>query len=80
MTPSVDLDAINDSVVLPDDLARDAARERQQHLTKPAGALGALEELSVWLCGRAGQLPTVAPSIASASWCSPRTTASPSPA
>ena len=57
MTPSVDLDAINDSVVLPDDLARDSARERQQHLTKPAGSLGVLEELSVWLCGVQGSCP-----------------------
>jgi nicotinate-nucleotide--dimethylbenzimidazole phosphoribosyltransferase len=31
--------------------AQDAARERQKILTKPAGALGRLEDLSIWLAG-----------------------------
>ena len=38
-----------------------AARERQQRLTKPAGSLGALEELSVRLAGLAGQCPPPVP-------------------
>ena len=33
----------------PDLAARAAAAERQQHLTKPAGALGRLETLALWL-------------------------------
>lgn len=31
--------------------AREQARDRQARLTKPTGALGRLEELSVWACG-----------------------------
>ncbi len=34
-----------------DDAARDAARELQLRLTKPAGALGRLEELAIWAAG-----------------------------
>ena len=41
----------------PDETARTAARERQERLTKPSGALGRLEELSVWLSGVTGQCP-----------------------
>lgn len=33
------------------------ARDRQAQLTKPVGALGALEDLSVQLCGISGQCP-----------------------
>lgn len=42
----------------PDQSARTAARERQAMLTKPAGSLGRLEELSVWLAGAQGSCPT----------------------
>lgn len=35
----------------PDEEARDAARTLQSRLTKPAGALGRLEELHVWAAG-----------------------------
>jgi nicotinate-nucleotide--dimethylbenzimidazole phosphoribosyltransferase len=45
------LDALGAAVTRPSELARDAARSRQARLTKPAGALGRLEELSIWLCG-----------------------------
>jgi nicotinate-nucleotide--dimethylbenzimidazole phosphoribosyltransferase len=42
----------------PDEDARMAARERQAVLTKPAGSLGRLEDLSVWLAGVQGSCPT----------------------
>lgn len=42
----------------PDDAARDAARALQLRLTKPAGALGRLEDLHIWA---AGVLRDVAP-------------------
>ena len=35
----------------PDDASRDAARALQLRLTKPAGALGRLEELHIWAAG-----------------------------
>ncbi|HEX8767015.1 MAG TPA: nicotinate-nucleotide--dimethylbenzimidazole phosphoribosyltransferase, partial [Jatrophihabitans sp.] len=41
----------------PDDDAAQAARLRQDELTKPAGALGVLEELSIWASGVQGQCP-----------------------
>lgn len=44
--------------------AMDAARERQARLTKPAGSLGALEELSVRLAGLAGVCPPPVPAPA----------------
>jgi nicotinate-nucleotide--dimethylbenzimidazole phosphoribosyltransferase len=34
-----------------------AAKQRQETLTKPSGALGKLEELSAWLCAVQGQCP-----------------------
>ena len=40
-----------------DEAAMDAAFARQGSLTKPAGALGRLEGLSVWLCGVQGECP-----------------------
>ncbi|MGD9955068.1 MAG: nicotinate-nucleotide--dimethylbenzimidazole phosphoribosyltransferase [Candidatus Nanopelagicales bacterium] len=52
-----DLDALVARIDLPDDAARAAAAERQARLTKPAGALGRLEELSLWLCAAQGQCP-----------------------
>ncbi|MDQ1681850.1 MAG: nicotinate-nucleotide--dimethylbenzimidazole phosphoribosyltransferase [Frankiaceae bacterium] len=37
--------------------ASEAARDRQGRLTKPTGALGRLEDLSIWLSGAQGQCP-----------------------
>jgi nicotinate-nucleotide--dimethylbenzimidazole phosphoribosyltransferase len=45
----------------PDATAMDAARAHQDRLTKPRGALGALEELSVRLAGVAGACPPPLP-------------------
>ena len=42
-----------------DGRAAAAARRRQQMLTKPAGALGRLEDLSVWVAGCQGHCPPV---------------------
>lgn len=42
-----------------DNTAMAAARDRQSRLTKPAGSLGVLEELSVWLAGVQGKCPPV---------------------
>jgi nicotinate-nucleotide--dimethylbenzimidazole phosphoribosyltransferase len=38
----------------PDEAARSAAHARQGNLTKPAGSLGRLEELAVWMAGWQG--------------------------
>jgi nicotinate-nucleotide--dimethylbenzimidazole phosphoribosyltransferase len=53
----LDLDALAASIPLLDDDAMTAAFERQATLTKPPGALGKLEGLSVWLAGVQGQSP-----------------------
>ena len=45
----------------PDDAAMAQARERQEHLTKPSGSLGLLEDLSVQLAGLAGECPPPVP-------------------
>ncbi|MFY1624571.1 nicotinate-nucleotide--dimethylbenzimidazole phosphoribosyltransferase [Micromonospora sp. WMMD735] len=45
----------------PDPVAMTAARDLQARLTKPAGSLGALEELSVRLAGLAGVCPPPLP-------------------
>ncbi len=45
----------------PDDAAMAQARERQEHLTKPSGSLGVLEDLSVQLAGLAGECPPPLP-------------------
>ena len=45
------------AITAPDEAARQAARDRQDALAKPTGALGRLEELSVWLAGVTGQCP-----------------------
>jgi nicotinate-nucleotide--dimethylbenzimidazole phosphoribosyltransferase len=47
-----------------DPVAMAAARERQARLTKPAGSLGALEQLSVRLAGLAGACPPPLPAPA----------------
>jgi nicotinate-nucleotide--dimethylbenzimidazole phosphoribosyltransferase len=44
-----------------DAAAMAAAREKQARLTKPAGSLGTLEDLSVRLCGLAGMCPPPMP-------------------
>lgn len=54
---TLDLDALVARIELPDDDARAAAAERQTRLTKPTGALGRLEELSLWLCAVQGVCP-----------------------
>lgn len=53
----LNLDELVERIGLPDDAARAAALARQAVLTKPAGALGRLEELSIWLCGVQGTCP-----------------------
>src|SRR4051794_5755348 len=44
-------------IAAPDESARKAAQQRQSRLTKPTGALGRLEELSVWASGVQGKCP-----------------------
>jgi len=44
-----------------DEAARARARARQARLTKPTGALGRLEDLSIWLAGVYGACPPPAP-------------------
>jgi nicotinate-nucleotide--dimethylbenzimidazole phosphoribosyltransferase len=46
----------------PDASATAAARARQDTLTKPSGALGRLESVSLWLAGVQGRCPTIQPS------------------
>ena len=45
------LDPYRVEVALPDALASAEATARQLTLTKPAGALGRLEEISIWAAG-----------------------------
>lgn len=45
------------SVPPTDGAARELARARQERLTKPTGALGQLEDVSVWLAGVTGTCP-----------------------
>lgn len=45
-----------------DDAAQELARARQNRLTKPTGALGNLEQLSIWLAGVQGGCPPTPPS------------------
>jgi nicotinate-nucleotide--dimethylbenzimidazole phosphoribosyltransferase len=47
-----------------DTAAMQAARQRQDHLTKPRGSLGVLEDLSVQLAGLAGAVPPPEPAPA----------------
>jgi nicotinate-nucleotide--dimethylbenzimidazole phosphoribosyltransferase len=56
----IDLQRYTD-LVLPDREAADAARARQSRLTKPTGALGRLEELSIWWCAVRGTCPAPPP-------------------
>ncbi len=58
MDGRADIAAAVAAICPPDEAARAQARERQAQLTKPAGALGRIEELHVWA---AGVLRDVAP-------------------
>lgn len=60
MTSSV-LDEVVAAIRPLDAAAQQAARQRQAQLTKPPGSLGALEDLSVRLCGLAGRCPPPMP-------------------
>jgi nicotinate-nucleotide--dimethylbenzimidazole phosphoribosyltransferase len=60
----VTLETTVDAIRPADDVAMAAARDRQARLTKPAGSLGALEELSVRLAGLAGVCPPPLPAPA----------------
>ena len=53
----LDLVDLASRVASPDEAARAAAADRQGRLTKPTGALGRLEDLSVWLAGVQGACP-----------------------
>lgn len=44
-------------VARPDEQTEQAARERQEQLTKPAGSLGRLEELGIWVSACQGECP-----------------------
>ena len=57
MTDALDLPDLVGRIGLPDDDAREAAVARQARLTKPAGALGRLEDISVWLSSVQGTCP-----------------------
>jgi nicotinate-nucleotide--dimethylbenzimidazole phosphoribosyltransferase len=52
-----ELDGVIARIAAPDGAARRAAAERQARLTKPAGALGRLEDVSVWAAGVQGRCP-----------------------
>jgi nicotinate-nucleotide--dimethylbenzimidazole phosphoribosyltransferase len=45
------------AIAAPDAAAAEAARARQERLTKPSGSLGRLEDLSVWVSACQGQCP-----------------------
>ena len=55
--PPSALRAALDGIGYPDADAAQAAKLRQDELTKPAGALGMLEELSIWASSVQGQCP-----------------------
>lgn len=56
------LDETLAQIVPPDRAAREEARQRQAQLTKPAGSLGVLEDVSIALAGIAGVCPPPVPS------------------
>src|SRR4051794_41536523 len=57
MTSPASLADVVARIGAPDASARAAALQRQARLTNPAGALGRLEELSVWAAGVQGRCP-----------------------
>ena len=61
MADQIDLDALRAAITAPDESARDAAKARQAVLTKPAGSLGRLEDLSIWLAAVQGTCPPSVP-------------------
>jgi nicotinate-nucleotide--dimethylbenzimidazole phosphoribosyltransferase len=54
---SIDLPALAARIVRPDDEARREAREALDRLVLPAGGLGRLGDLAVWLAGAQGKTP-----------------------
>jgi len=50
MSHDFDIEAFEGRLTRPSESAADAARHRQRLLTKPTGALGRLEEISIWVC------------------------------
>jgi nicotinate-nucleotide--dimethylbenzimidazole phosphoribosyltransferase len=58
---SVDLDALCARIAPLNEAAMAGARSRQDRLTKPRGALGRLEDLSIWLAGAQGRCPPSRP-------------------
>lgn len=57
LTSVNDIRNVLDDLVGPDENARNAAKEREPQLTKPAGSLGRLEEISNWLAAWQGVHP-----------------------
>lgn len=57
MDTSLDLAAVAASVVAPSARSEAAARARQDRLTKPAGALGRLEDFSTWVAAAQDRCP-----------------------
>jgi len=57
MTVPPELADVVGRIAPPDEASRAAAMQRQARLTKPAGALGRMEELSVWASGVQGRCP-----------------------
>lgn len=55
--PRTPLQAALDGIDYPDSDSAHAAKVRQAELTKPAGSLGLLEELSIWASSVQGQCP-----------------------
>ena len=65
LRPFDDIRALIKAMPEPDAAAVDAARARQGELTKPAGSLGRLEDVAIWLAGWQGGAPHVdAPLVA----------------
>jgi nicotinate-nucleotide--dimethylbenzimidazole phosphoribosyltransferase len=54
---TTDIDTVVERVGSLDEHAMDEARSRQDRLTKPRGALGRLEDISIWLAGVQGRCP-----------------------
>ena len=59
MTEPLDLGAVAELIPQPSQVARTAAWHRHALLAKPAGALGRLEDLSIWLAGVQDACPPI---------------------
>lgn len=57
--PFDDFRALLNSLPGPDEASLEAVRRRDRQLTKPAGALGRLEEIALWLAAWTGRPPAV---------------------